>query len=405
MRLSFKISLAILVLLSGLLQAEMICKPGPDSNGTYQYLNPGLDGKVGTANPFMLMINSPRANAMGGCTITWVDEQSGMHNPGGLGLLHLNRVLSLALPTSTDWFPDITDGLQLKTYSFGAGVSRHLLWGGDKRPDIAVGLSYSNMTMEYGTFIVTDYNAEVIGMYTQTAIARYYSAGIGVDYFCRLGVGLTYATVMDQRVGTQDYDFDAKGHVINLGAILEAPLFQFLPPALNPNRSDHLLHFDLTPAVAVMFINAGKDSISYPYATSLLTQITHLGSSLTGSVGLHDADIAGVTLVTERGLYAGQTLEWRDGWELALLNIFSLRGGRSRVEPYPTSYRYSRGFGVKLDGIIDWYRHFSPHAFDHGIARYAAEHLSVSFDYAKYGINNDIPALDNTKFFKVTVSF
>lgn len=387
------------------LQTEAVVIPDPDSlNDNQNSGNSDGEIKVTFGYPLYMMTNSPRANATGGCTINWVDEQSGMHNPGALGLVYLDRVFSVALPASTEWFPNYDIGMELKSYSVGLGASRRLLWGGEKRPNIAFGLSYSNMTMEYGTFVATDYNGDMAGSFKETFITRFYSAGVGIDYICRLGLGVTYFTALDKFVGSPGFNAEGKGHAWNLGAVFEAPLFKILPAAINPNSPGRSLHFELNPAASVLFLNAGNDSMSYPAGSSMLTRLTRFGPSVTASVGLQDAQIAGVTFVMERGIFAGRTEEWRDGWEIGLLDILSVRAGRNHFDYHSSVSRTTRGFGVKLNGVIDWYRHYKPHSFENGTARYLADHLSVSFDYAKYGDNGDAPALNDTKFVKLSMS-
>jgi len=387
-------------------QTGAVVIPDPDSlNDNQNNGDVNGDTKVGTAYPFLLLTNSPRANAMGGCTINWIDEQSGIHNPGALGLFHLDKVFALAAPSNTDWMPNLVSDMQLTSYCASAGISYRLAFGGNGPHNAAFGFSYANMTMDYGSFGVTDYEGHITGIYSMKDIMRNYSAGIGIDYFCRLGIGMTYSTVIEKITGSQGPPAAGDGHTFNFGAVIEMPLFKFLPEPINPNRADRPICFELTPSVALVAINPGNGIAKFASNTYLLPNITRYGMSVTGSFGIRNAKFAAATFVDERGQHMGRTLEWRDGWEVAVFDIFSVRGGRFREEPFPEQDRQTHGYGLKLDGIIDWIRHFNPHAFANGLGRYLADHLSISFDHASYGNVNDIPAFDNTEFLNVSASF
>ena len=55
--------------------------------------------KVGTAGSFLLnLVNSARANGMGACAIDLVSEESGLYNPGRVGLFHLDKTVGVSFP-------------------------------------------------------------------------------------------------------------------------------------------------------------------------------------------------------------------------------------------------------------------------------------------------------------------
>ncbi|MEA2030385.1 MAG: hypothetical protein U9N55_02155, partial [candidate division Zixibacteria bacterium] len=88
--------------------------------------NVHAQSKIGSSTlTYLKIVNSPRANGMGGCTVNLVDEHSPLYNPGAMGLFHLDKVVAISTPlTKTKW---IMDDIHLSTYGLSLGGSLDLL--------------------------------------------------------------------------------------------------------------------------------------------------------------------------------------------------------------------------------------------------------------------------------------
>ncbi|MBI5266044.1 MAG: hypothetical protein HY851_02315 [candidate division Zixibacteria bacterium] len=140
------------------------------------------------AEPFLgpaeMLINSARANGMGGCVTTIVDEQSALYNPAALAVFHLDKSVSVAFP-STSEFVEGYSGSRLGSWSMGAGVSTISLFPGRRgSPHMSIAAAYSQLTLRSNQY------------------SRSHSLGFAIDYFIRLGVGYSYKKL---KVGLPTY--------------------------------------------------------------------------------------------------------------------------------------------------------------------------------------------------------
>jgi hypothetical protein len=140
---------------------------------------------------FLLITNSARINGMGGCAINVVDEQSPLYNPGALGLFHLDKLFSVSFPNSTDWLPSIDPDLKIKSFAVSGGGSARRITSVDTDYDFAVGLAYSSLEADYGEMNITDHFGNTIGRSHNIDKADYYSAGLGIELYARLGIGVS----------------------------------------------------------------------------------------------------------------------------------------------------------------------------------------------------------------------
>lgn len=367
--------------------------------------------KVGEAGAlFLLITNSARVNGMGGCALNVVDEQSPLYNPGALGLFHLDKLFSVSFPNTTDWLPQLDSDMKLKTFTISGGASsRHFgaEWGG---PDIALGFAYSSLKMDYGNIIAVDEFGNYLNTVNPIDEADYYSAGIGFDYYARLGIGVTTKKI---KSATPVYNPDlepildtAEADGYDFGLILELPVAELVQRVLQPigsATSDYGVAF--TPSFAYVYSNGGTDSLSYIDAVNPdpLPRMRKIGVGGYGALTYKSTDIFSLRMCWERDRWeigVPYTI-YRQGGELGAMDAAFFRFGSYADAAGQEDYN-TYGFGLSLHGIVKWLLLTQPE-IDNRILRYLATHVDFTVDYAKYyGIESN---LNKTTFTNLTISF
>lgn len=366
--------------------------------------------KVGEAGALFLLIhNSARINGMGGCAINVVDEQSPLYNPGALGLFHLNKVFSVSFPNTTDWLPHYAIDLKVKTFAISGGASTRLLGSGIGRHNIGIGLAYSSSRFDYGEIVQTDQYGNVIGSQYPIDKADYYSAGVGIDYYARLGIGVTKKKIetemfgVDQAANLVAVSVDADAY--DFGMILELPVADLVQQVLQADMSsssDYQIAF--TPSFAYVYSNSG-DSLVFKYAQNAypLPRMRKIGVSGYGALAYKSANIFSLRMCWERNRWEIGTPYkiYLQGGELGLMDAAFFRFGSYADIDGQVAYN-TFGVGLSLHGIAEWLLLYRPE-IENGILRYLATHVDFTIDYAKYsGIDS---ALDETAFTNLTLSF
>jgi len=352
---------------------------------------------------FLLVTNSPRANAMGGCIVNLVDEQAALHNPGALGLFHLNKTIGVSFPNNTKWLPELADDLRLKTWGISVGVSERQVRPSHKRRlNWSIALAYSRTKMDYGRFAITEPNSpEVLGYFDSWDKADYYSIGIGIEYFLRLGVGYTHKKIeshlADFGSGSESGAGSASGTAHDFGIIAELPFSELVPHKIYLRESDkYFFHYDLTPSFAYVQANIGDD-IAYIDASQAdpLPQISRTGVSLYTAINLSNSVLSSwrFVLETERYLYSRPDKMTNTGYEIGFFGTIYYRAGTYReVDTY--------GLGFRLQGVISWLDTFGKLGSENRFLSQLVRNLDLSYDFAKY----DGSALSDKKFFKLSLS-
>ena len=181
--------------------------------------------KEATAGPsFLDLVNSARANGMGGCTIDLVSEESALYNPAGVGLFHLSRTIAIAWPQSTKWLPTLTDDLRLKSYTLSAGMSsQRLHWVKDPLLNVSLAFAFSRLELDYRSPAIPYVSRER----TQCDRADCYTIALGADYLIRVGIGYTYKRITTGIMDSPDsYSSYSVPNGEDVGITVELPLWR-----------------------------------------------------------------------------------------------------------------------------------------------------------------------------------
>ncbi|HEY6952561.1 MAG TPA: hypothetical protein VI758_09135, partial [Bacteroidota bacterium] len=350
-------------------------------------LEPGRAQVVTTAVPFLGFVPSPEANGMGGISScrTTCDPFAMTLNPAQLGLQSLSQNFGAGLfAPKTQWIPSF--GISDLTYradviSAGLRIDDYL---GVPFP-LSVGLGYSFVEFDLGTFYRTIFDPTAVGTYHPVDRSTGYTLGVGFDYGIRFGIGVTmkkirsaslvFGTLMNDTMGT------ANGTAYDYGALATIPFGSLIPGAktLIPDVEPNL---DLS--IGLGRSNVGN-AISYidPAQADPLPRSAYVGLALEASVVTHHfgndwklvsvciARQANNLLVTQdyypgsgylggfghidviKNVFGGRgthDVDARKGFQADLLELFTYRRGSFDEPGY--GFIHTSGFSIRLGGML-----------------------------------------------------
>jgi len=348
---------------------------------------------------------------MGACAIDLVNEESGLYNPGGVGLFHLGRTIAVAWPQSTKWIPTLTPDERLKSYTLSAGMSsQRLHWGKDPLLNVSLAFAYSRLELDFGTGAIVSRARDRADCYT---------VAIGADYLIRVGIGFTYKRVTEDVTESwypegpgYSSSFVANGR--DVGITVELPLWRVWhlkhpQKALEPPPA-----VEITPRCTYVIANRGTGSETAsgndPVSESdiPLSGVSRKSLSLHASYTKNDLALVSVILAgeIEKERFDGDKIQKR-GVELGIFEMVYGRVGNlkdDRLGGSDTDIN-TLGFGFSLNGLIKYTRIIERVHPSQTRLRWLLANLDVRFDYARYGGDeNQLIYAYNTKFYKLTIS-
>lgn len=366
-----------------------------------------------TAVGSLLIEDSPRANGMGGCVLNIVNEQSALHNPGGLGLFHLTKNFALSIPHNDKWLTQLYEDIRIKSWGFSGGYSYPGLFVvGDNPINVCLGAAYFKTKFNLGKQEILDQFANLLTYYEPRDEWNSYSVALGADingYF-KLGLGYSFKDIISSRVyglGNQAVLETAKVTANDFGIIAELPLHRFFPHRIYlSDNEDSYAHFEFVPSFAFVRANSG-DIFSYADDEYKLPKVNRWGISLYVSAKADMATVVAARLSyeTQKDLVnIGDRKVKRRGIEISLLDIFFLRGGSWKDDP-PDRDVGTSGYGFSLRGVITWIdREFGIEPGDR-ILNHIIHNLDITYDFAEYKDNDNSERFDGTEFLKLNLSF
>jgi hypothetical protein len=176
------------------------------------------------AVPFLLLQPSPSLSAMGqvGASLPTQDPFGFIWNPAQLGYNSLNNNLSFIFyPTPVDWVPSWNADIELNALAFNVGYNFKNIIGFP----ISFGFGYSNVNLNYGTFIITDPSGpNPVGTFQPEDYYNAYSFGLGVDYYVQLSVGYTIKNVKSDLTN----EISAETTVNDFGILINTPVIKLI---------------------------------------------------------------------------------------------------------------------------------------------------------------------------------
>lgn len=388
--------LALGLFVSSLSFAQPLQRQGNDIAGdrTYQ-----------TAVPFLRIVNSARAVGMGGAVVTQVDGESGLYNPGALGVFQLDSRGAVNLPIATTWLPKLPSKREVSTFAASAGQAFVVAdESAGVAPRVAVALGYSCLKLDY---------PDTPRGYPGTALAALrtdledkadlITVAVAFDYFARIGIGYTHKRI---RSTLSEFGGTAKGNGYDLGALLQVPILEVA--GIGSERAQgrgSITWFEFTPAFAYVEANRGEP-LGYPDAVNsdVFPRFNRTGIALRMAANRGSAEYA--TLVAAHEVEIDKAGNWPDiknsGLELGLMGALFIRAGNHDDRGGEIDIS-TMGFGVRASGLIRWLVETGKLKASSPWKRRFLNRVDLVFDMGWYDHNNDA-AISDTKFYRLAVT-
>jgi hypothetical protein len=398
-----------------------------------------------SAVPFLLISPDPGANGWGGVSTAVASDNpmATIVNPGQLGLFSLNNYFSASTyAPKTQWLPQfrISD-LTYNVSAVNAGVN--LARAFDLQLPISIGMGYSRVFLNLGTFIVTNSSGPTpIARFESWEKSESFSFGVGIDYFVRLGVGVSFDSFVSNLspIGTEQEKGTGKadGSATDVGVLLEVPIIDIIAKAKGePVTFGHGLSPLVNVSVGYAHQNQGR-SISYvdgaqsdplprnvvlgistefglvmntdnrPWKVIAFTLareaediliVRHADGTFEYQSGL--GDISFLKHVIQGKLDSNERPELHKGWELEFGEMIRIRGGSFAESPNFGNRNYTTGgYGIRLGGFLKLLAAIDSDAGSDGALSFLANHIDMMYDHAGYVTTGP---LGNTTFDAVSI--
>ncbi len=151
--------------------------------------------QTSTAAPFLLFSPSAVSQGMGqtGVALNNNDAFSSWNNPANTGLNAMNtNVLIGIYPSGKKLYPSIAEDIAFSNYALNLGYN----FGKDGEGlPLSVGVSYMYQYMNLGQFKKSNGDGTSSGLYESDESANCITIGAALDYWVKIGLGITYKSV------------------------------------------------------------------------------------------------------------------------------------------------------------------------------------------------------------------
>ena len=311
---------------------------------------------------FLKEVATPRAMSLGKCAVAIPDEESGAYNPATLGVVHLDKTLSISIPVLYRYMPDYSDEYRLKTFGLSAGISYGILKPERKNKfDFCLAFGYSKTNIDLGSRRRFNEFGEWISTFDIYESADIYSTSIGVKYYLKAGIGFSHKVIKSSIPLFFESDPElVKTSARDFGVYVEAPILELARINSGIDKSkESSVYYELNIAVAFAQANMGDDK---PTGTGLerlyiFPNIGRTGFSITGAMKEGNRSLVSLLFTLEREKdikYDRQNIN-KYGFEFGLGDILFARMGH-----YSDTYREEKddtwGIGLNigraLSGLI-----------------------------------------------------
>ncbi len=398
-----------------------------------------------SAVPFLLIAPDPAGNGWGGVSTAVVSDNptASIVNPGQLGLLSLDTYFAASMyAPKTRWFPQYAlPDLTYDVTAVNGGVNLARTFG--LGLPISIGVGYSRVHLNLGTFAVTSSNGpQVIAKVSSWEQSECFSLGAGIDYFVRLGIGMNYeriesnlAPIVTEQGQTTG---KANGTAVDLGVLLEIPVIDIigklqekpvtcgwgLTPVANisagyarQNHGNSITYMDvamsdplprnavvgLSTEIGLALIVDGEPWKVFAFTLAReaedLLVVRHADGTFEYQSGL--GDISFFKHIIQGRLNDDERPELHKGWQLAFGDAVFVRGGTFLESPrYGNRHYATLGYGIRLGGFLRLLSAVAPEYQPGDVLSFIAAHIDLAYDHAEYSTSGP---LSSTAFNAVSI--
>ena len=348
--------------------------------------------KVGTIRvPTIQWQNSPRSQALGGCSITLVDEQSQFYNPAAMGVFSLDNIIAFGFNTNTEaWPKNVNMSEVLKTWGLNFRILPFITDFQRSKTDYALSFAFGNNRVE-SSLRYTNYdywegeNADPEGTFYAQDDWYTYSGSFAFRYgILTAGLGYTYKDVTENTGGV-----DYNGNCYDLGLIASLKI-------INTPRISGQPGLAASASGAIARSNIG--SMTYGTLTYNFPEVSMYG--LSGQVEYNNGRNLSLTFLPtfqyEVFDEEGHPKTKRFGLESGLNDAVFGRIGYI-IDEFDNEDFLTFGFGVSLKGI---YSNLLFPSREAGNQNNILTFLDIRFDFAR----SKLVPFEKTNFYHVSLS-
>lgn len=348
---------------------------------------------------------------MGGTTASTPtdDALATISNPGQLGLFSLNNGFNAEkYAPKTQWLPELAiPGITYYSEAANVGANIGRLCG---LPfSLSAGFGYSRIDFQLGDFVEMDESATIIARYHAFETSDNYSAGLGFEYYVKVGIGWNFKKI------TSNLSDTAKVKATDFGVLVDVPLVKIVSALTG---FDYEIIPKVRPSLDISFADVTSNvggSVVYLDAAQAdpLPRTATIGGSIEGGLVYQSASaerkLATVTLIRQAddllilrnpgpnfsyqsGLgdidfvdnvlfgKSNPNVSIRKGWQMQVAEALYIRGGS--VEGPGLSYSTS-GYSVCVRGFLRLMGLWAPPAAQSWIDE-VTEHFDIRYHSSTY---------------------
>jgi hypothetical protein len=397
------------------------------------------------ALPFLEIPTNAEMNGMGYASVAHITDNPAAltTNPAHLGLQCLNNSIFTAGANYSNWLPSFHLDLWTRTITTTAGLNLNKIYL--QLPSLSVGISYSNVYMNFGEFVRTGPDSpDIITTFNSHDESNQVTLSIAADYFVRASIGITYkhitSTLSDQPTAGDPGNGSATANLYDLGFLVDVPVVTLISKIIDKpisvyDKISPLFNFSL----GISKSNLGQESIYYidPAQGDPLPRLAHAGIGLAFGLQYDQKDISWIPFsfkwtveandlcvttnssgnsVYQPGLgdidflkeiILGKTKKETDqlkGWELNLAETVYIYGGRFLEDPDHGNRNFTTdGYAVSFSGLLKTLAVIKPDLFENNFMKFVLNHIGLKFNQST--VNTPASILNDTQFYSLNISF
>jgi len=396
------------------------------------------------ALPFLEIPTNAEMNGMGYASVAHITDNPAAltTNPAHLGLQCLNNSIFTAGANYSNWAPyfhQFNVDMWTRTIVANAGINLNKFY--PQLPPLSVGISYSNIHMQYGYYYP---NIEFASSGYTYDESNQVTLSVATEYLVRASIGLTYkhitSTQSDQPTAGEPGNGSASANLNDLGFLLDVPFISLASKIINQpikiyDNISPLFNFSL----GISKSNLGQESIYYidPAQGDPLPRLARAGIGFTFGLQYDQNDISWVPFSFKwtveandicvkynsaglpeyqpglgdinffKEVILGKTNKETDklkGWELNFFESFYVYGGRFLEDPDRGNRNFKTdGYAVSLSGILKTFAVIQPGILENNIMKYFINHIGIKYNQSM--VNTPDSILNDTQFYSLNISF
>jgi hypothetical protein len=399
------------------------------------------------AVPFLLMPTNAEMNGMGYASVAHITDNPAalIANPAHLGMQCLNNSIFTVSENYSNWLPTYHLDLWTHTTLVNAGINLNKIF--PNLPPLSVGVSYSNVDMNFGEFSRTGPDSpDPLGTFKAHDESSQFSLSIATDYYVLASLGLTFkhvnSVLSNQPTAQENGSGKASADMYDVGFLLDVPfvpiiskivnqpipVYNNLSPIFNFSfgisesniSKDYIYYIDKSQADPLpRFARAGielnlgvkyvRDNISWvPFSFKWTIEANDLLVTTDSSgYGKYQSGLGDINFFRE--VILGKTnkeTEKLKGWELNLGETIYIYGGRFIEDPDRGNRNFtSGGYAVSLSGLFKTLEVIKPGMFEGSFMKYVVNHVGLKFIQSIVNTIDISAPLNDTKYYSLNFSF